>query len=234
MSEQKPTLRGRRWRAVRGALIAVLVLVLLAGIPFAWTQFAASGHLYAESAAPTADVLMVLGTEVAPGGRPAPFLRGRLDTAAQLLRDGRAKVILVSGDGSGDSGDETSVMTRYLTDLGVNPRRIVTDPFGLDTYDSCRRAKQVYGVTRLLVVTQSYHLSRAVALCRRQGIEADGVKAGCDTCLGINVARKWLRDYLACSKAAADTIVDRGPAVASPPSDAISNALATTGTSDQD
>ena len=69
-----------------------------------------------EAEAPTADVVLVLGAQVAPGGTdPMPVLRGRLDTAAALVRDGRARVILVSGDGTGGSGDETTVMTSYLT-----------------------------------------------------------------------------------------------------------------------
>ena len=189
---------------------------------------AADGNVYTEAQAPAADVVLVLGAQVAPGGAdPMPVLRGRLDTAAALVRDGRARVILVSGDGTGRSGDETTVMTSYLTRLGIDPARVVADPSGLDTYDSCLRAKEVYGLSRALVVTQSYHLDRAVALCRHVGIDADGVMAGCPTCRRATLFRNALRDVLACVKAGWDALTDRRPAIESPPSSALTDALAT-------
>jgi vancomycin permeability regulator SanA len=135
--------------------------------------------------------------------------------------------VLVSGDAHGGSGDETSVMTAYLVrNKGIDAGRVVTDPNGLDTYDSCVRARQVYGVTRALVVTQPYHLARAVALCRHAGIDADGVAARCDGCSSINLIRNGFRDYFACSKAALDAIVDRHSSIESPPDPAVADALA--------
>jgi vancomycin permeability regulator SanA len=231
--ERVGLLRGR-WRrlpwVVRKLPVAALILVVLVSVPFGWTRVAASGHQYDETsitATTDVDVVLVLGSEVAPGGdQPMPRLRGRLDTAAQLVRDGHAKVILVSGDASGNSGNETSVMSSYLEHVGISSNRIVTDPYGLDTYDSCLRAKQVYGVARVLVVTQAYHLPRAVTLCRHVGIDADGVRASCDACSLVDLPRNWLRDYLACSKAAWDAISDRPPAIESRPSSAITDALA--------
>ena len=219
---------GRLPRAARVVVIVGVAGLLIAGIPFAWTRTAAGGHLYDEANAPGAGVALVLGGEVAPGGtRPMPFLKGRLDTAAMLIKDGRAKVLLVTGDAHGGSGNETGVMTEYLThDGAVDPGRIVTDPNGLDTYDSCLRAKEVYGVARALIVTQPYHLARAVALCRHVGIDADGVGARCDGCMSLNLAKNALRDYFACSKAAWETMRDRRPAVESPPSRAVAEALA--------
>jgi len=231
VSEQAATVsarpRRRRWRRRLFVLLAATAAVL--AVPYLWTQISASGHRYAEDEAPTADVVLVLGAQVAPGGtEPMPVLRGRLDTAAGLVRAGRARVVLVSGDGTGGSRDETTVMTSYLTRVGVDPARIVADPSGLDTYDSCLRAKEVYGVGRALVVTQSYHLGRAVALCRHVGIDAEGVAAGCPTCRRITLLRNSLRDVLACTKAAWDALVDRRPAVESPLSTAVTDALART------
>jgi vancomycin permeability regulator SanA len=168
-----------RW--LRRALILGLVALLLLSAPWAWTFIAATGHRHDAADAPVADVVLVLGTTVAPDGRPENRLAGRLTTAAELVKAGRARVVLVSGDGGGQSGDETAAMTSYLTGtLGVEPARVVADPSGLDTYDSCIRARDVYGVRKALVVTQAYHLSRAVALCRTLGIDTEGVKARCD------------------------------------------------------
>ncbi len=157
--------------------------LLLSSIPWLWTTTSARGHLYDEAAAPSADVVIVLGTRVGKDGRPSVRLAGRLETAAALVNSGRARVVLVSGDGGGRSGDEIAAMTAYLTgELGVDPRRVVADPYGLDTYDTCARARDVYGVTRALIVTQSYHLARAVTLCRHLGVDTDGVRARCDDC----------------------------------------------------
>jgi vancomycin permeability regulator SanA len=216
----------RRWR--RRVLVGAVVALVLASAPWLWTQLAARGHVHDEAGAPAADVVVVLGGEVAADRRtPAPRLAGRLDTAAALVRSGRARVILVSGDGAGESGDEPAVMTAYLTGLGVDPRRIVPDPYGLDTYDTCVRARDVYGVTRALVVTQAYHLSRAVTLCRRVGVDADGVTARCGGCGTGLLAGKAARDYFASGKAAWDTLRARPPAVTSPPNPQVRDALRT-------
>ncbi|MFI6822813.1 vancomycin high temperature exclusion protein [Micromonospora sp. NPDC050187] len=151
-SQRRPR---RRRRLTRLAAVGVSAL-LLASAPWAWTKVAAHGHVYPESTAPAVDVVIVLGTGVAPDRhQPGERLAGRLQTAAALVRAGRAHVVLVSGDGNGASGDEPTVMTSYLAGLGVDPQRVVADPFGLDTYDTCARARQVYGATRALIVTQS-------------------------------------------------------------------------------
>lgn len=228
---------GSRWTAARGwltrrrrlvrrlAVAAVAALVLLS-VPWLWTTLAARGHVYGEADAPAADVVIVLGTEVLPGGQPSARLAGRLETAAALVRSGRARVVLVSGDGNGVSGDEPAAMTAYLTGrLGVEPWRVVGDPFGLDTYDSCARARSVYGVDRALVVTQSYHVSRAVALCRHLGLDADGVTARCPGCSAWLIVRKGARDYAASGKAAWDAVRRRPPAVSSPASPGVEDAL---------
>ena len=133
--------------------------------------------------------------------------------------------MLVSGDGTGGSGNETAVMTATWSPAGVDPSRVVADPYGLDTYDSCCPGQAGVRRQRALVVTQDYHLARAVALCRHLGIDADGVGARCDGC-GINLVRNGLRDYYACSKAGLDVVLGRNPAVASVPSTAVADAVA--------
>ncbi|GIJ08636.1 vancomycin high temperature exclusion protein [Micromonospora andamanensis] len=219
--------RRRRRRLLRLAVPA-LVALLLASLPWVWTTTGARGHVHAAAEAPAADVVIVLGTAVTEDGRqPGVRLSGRLETAAELVRSGRARVVLVSGDGAGESGDEPAIMAAHLTEqLGVEPQRVVADPHGLDTYDSCLRARQVYGIERALIVTQSYHLSRAVTLCRHVGIDADGVTARCSGCGTGLLVRKAARDYLASGKAAWDAVRDRPPAVSSPADPAISDALA--------
>jgi vancomycin permeability regulator SanA len=216
-----------RWRRARRLVIAGVLLVLLVSAPWIWTTAVATGHLHDVADAPAADVVIVLGTTVGAAGQPEARLAGRLQTAAELVRAGRARVVLVSGDGGGESGDEPAAMTAYLTGrLGIDPARVVADADGLDTYDSCARARVVYGLRRALVVTQSYHLSRAVTLCRSLGLDVEGVRAKCDGCGTALLARKAARDYFASGKAAWDAVRKRPPAVTSPPSLAIQAALA--------
>ncbi len=204
-----------------------MALVVLVSVPWLWTTGAAWGHVHDAADAPARDVVIVLGTQVGADRRtPEARLAGRLRTAAALVTGGRARAILVSGDGGGESGDETAAMTGYLTgELGIDPARVVADPHGLDTYDSCRRARDVYGVRSALIVTQAYHLSRAVTVCRQLDLDVDGVKADCTGCGARLLAEKWVRDYFASGKAAWDVLRDRPAAVTSPATTALSDAL---------
>ena len=163
--------RKRRWpRWVAG--IAVLGAVVYAG-SIVWISVASAGHTSDAADAPDAPVVIVLGAQI-KDGKPMAFLKGRLDAAVELVEAGKAKAVLVSGDANGGSGDEIAAMTNYLVEQGIDERRIVGDPYGLDTYDTCFRAIHTYGVTKALIVTQGYHVPRAVALCRDVGIDADG------------------------------------------------------------
>ncbi|MFI5893721.1 vancomycin high temperature exclusion protein [Actinoplanes sp. NPDC051513] len=215
--------RHRRRLLLLFAAIVVAALFVVS-TPWAWTVISAHGHVHDEADAPTADVAIVLGTEVTLDGTPSPRLAGRLETAAELVKSGRARVVLVSGDSHGGSGDEPAAMAAYLTKLGVDAQRIVTDPYGLDTYDTCIRARDVYGVTRALVVTQSYHVDRAVTLCRHLGIDADGVIARCH-CPTRLLVEKSVRDYFASGKAAWDAARNRPPAISSPKDTSLQQAL---------
>lgn len=131
-------------------------------------------NLTAEQA-PAMDVAIIYGAEMYPSGNPSPYLRARLDLGARLYRDGKAKVLIVSGDDSPEHNREAHNMKRYLVGKGVPEQRIVEDAHGLDTYDTCVRARQVFDVTSALLVSQSYHLPRAVATCRAVGVDAVGV-----------------------------------------------------------
>jgi vancomycin permeability regulator SanA len=211
---------------VEAALLVVLAasLVLLSGT--IWVRCGARGHLHDAADAPVIPVVIVFGAKLRPGGsEPLNALRHRLDTAASLVARGRATVVLVSGDAGGASGDETAAMTRYLVGAGVEQRRIVADPFGLDSYDTCRRARDVYGVRSALLVSQRFHLPRAVALCRSMGVDAEGVEASCDDCLRSTVVKSTVRDWFAAPKAAMDAWRRRPPVHESPYDPAVAEAL---------
>jgi vancomycin permeability regulator SanA len=92
-----------------------------------------------------------------------------------LYRAGKVKVVLVTGDNSRVEYDEPDAMRTYLTARGVPDGRIVSDYAGFDTWDSCVRAKKIFGVERAVLVTQGFHIQRAVALCGAAGVESYGV-----------------------------------------------------------
>jgi vancomycin permeability regulator SanA len=124
---------------------------------------------------PHLPVVLVLGAEVYADGVPSTFLQARLDLALELYRRGLVERILLSGDGRSRFYDETGGMRAYLLRRGVEESVMLVDPAGLDTYDSCLRARDVYGIDRLVVVSQSYHLPRALAICHALGLDAWGV-----------------------------------------------------------
>jgi vancomycin permeability regulator SanA len=195
---------------VAGALgVAVAVLAMAGGD--LWVRGAAFGHTYTEATVPAAPVALVLGAQVYADGTPSPFLAARLDIARRLLADGKVRAILVSGDHGRWEYSETGAMAQWLREHGVPAQRIAVDYAGFDTYDSCARAIRIFGVRQLIVVTQSYHVDRAVTLCRHVGIDASGV--GDDTVRG-----QWdpwwhstAREHLACVKAVFDMATGRNP-----------------------
>jgi vancomycin permeability regulator SanA len=156
----------------------------------------------------------VLGARVYPDGRPSALLRRRLGLAAELYRRGTVQVLLVSGDGTGPgtSRDETRSMVDHLLGLGVPAIRIVVDPHGVDTWHSAFGARAVFGVRSLVVVSQRYHLPRAVALCRRAGITAVGLGDDSATAHPGPTRIGRLREIPACVKAVGTLLVPPGPA----------------------
>ncbi|MFR9776750.1 vancomycin high temperature exclusion protein [Micromonospora sp. MS34] len=204
---RKPPVR----RALLAVAVGAVVLSGVAGASAAWIRGAADGHLFTETDVPAAPVALVLGTKVSADGTPSPFLTGRLEIAQRLFDAGKVRAILVSGDNMNADYNEPDAMRRWLVDRGVPGDKVVLDYAGFDTYDSCARAKRIFGVDRATVVTQSFHLPRAVSLCRHLGIDANGV--GDDT--ARRYAQRWwissTREYGACVKAAVDVLSGRDP-----------------------
>ena len=200
----------------RGAFVLV-GLGLLAGAAVlgsaGWVRATAAGHTYSDSEldrVPASPVALVLGAQVYPSGTPSAFLAGRLDLAKRLYDSGLVEVVLVSGDNGAREYNEPDAMRTYLVDAGVPADKVVADYAGFDTYDSCSRAQRIFGVDRLTVVTQGYHLPRAVATCRALGLDVDGV--GDESVRGTEAWRRGaLRDQVACVKTVLDLVTRRDP-----------------------
>lgn len=222
-----PPRRRRRWlrpllTTAAAVALAVPAAVLGSGL---WLHSTARGHVYSLASVPAAPVVLVLGAKVYPDGTPSAFLAARLDVARQLYAAGTVRAVLVSGDHGEWAYDEPGAMSRWLVDRGVPERQVVQDHAGFDTYDSCVRAKRVFGVDQLIVVTQSFHIDRAVALCRDAGIDAVGV--GDESVKQFKVAwdRGAFRERLAGVKAVWDVATGRDPVFLGPRETGIDDAL---------
>jgi vancomycin permeability regulator SanA len=203
----------RRARRLRTALflagVGVAGIGLLVG-SIGFVRVTSAGRMHTAESVPPAPVALVLGARVYPSGTPSPFLAARLDLAHRLYTDGKVRVVLVSGDNLAPEYNEPDAMRRYLIDAGMPPEAVVADYAGFDTYDSCARAKRIFGVDQLVVVSQGYHLPRAVATCRALGVDATGVGDYTQ-----QHTRSWrrgaIRDQLACVKTVIDLVTGRDP-----------------------
>lgn len=167
-------------------LIVLAACALIIGIPNAVEYFgnankiedASTAITNATSSGETYDCILVLGASVYSDGTPSGILQDRLDTAIKLYNAGLAPKIIMSGDDESDSSyDEVTNMKAYAVAQGVSSEDIFCDHAGLNTYDSMYRAKNVFNVKTMVVVTQTYHLYRALFDANALGIDAVGVNS---------------------------------------------------------
>ena len=125
----------------------------------------------------TADCIIVPGARVYEDGTLCAVLKDRMDTAIDLYRAGMSDRLLLSGDHGTAEYDEVTAMKAYAMEQGVEEKHIFLDHAGFSTYETMYRAAHIYGAKSCVVVTQGYHLDRAVYLASRMGMEAYGVKA---------------------------------------------------------
>lgn len=123
------------------------------------------------------DCVIVLGAGLKSDGTPSHMLEDRILVGVEVFGHVNADVILMSGDCSGEHYDEPSAMRKYAEDIGVEPACILTDGFGFSTYESIARAKEIYGFDKVIVITQEYHLYRALYIADKKGVDAIGVSA---------------------------------------------------------
>ena len=189
MIQSKPKRTLRRVLLVLGLLCLLAAAAVLG--PNAWVVLSTRGKILTLSDAPPegVDCILVLGCGVYSDGSPTPMLSDRLTRAVELYEAGWSDKLLMSGDNRSKYYNELATMNRVARDAGVPAGAIALDYAGLNTYDSVYRARDIFGAKRIVIVTQRYHLYRALYLARALGLEAWGVAAD-----GENYRGQTMRD----------------------------------------
>lgn len=191
--------------AVAGAVGLVLVIVLLNA--YVLTSGGESTSEVAE--APSAEVAIVPGALVEPDGDMSTMLADRVEQASRLWHAGKVEKILVSGDHHRWAYDEPGTMRKALVRGGVPPRLVFEDHAGFDTWSTMVRAREIFGVREALVVTQGFHMPRALFLADKAGIEATGVTSDLHP-YGAQGKKSNAREVFSRLKAVADVTLEVG------------------------
>ena len=161
-----------------GLFMFLVVLLLLIGtLPRVFTRSYTGSRIYEPGNTPTKKVAIVFGAGLYRNGSPTPVLRDRVATATDLYQVGKAEKLLMSGDNSTLGHNEPGAMRDYAISLGVPDQDIVLDYAGRRTYDTCYRARDIFEIDSAILVTQAFHLPRALYTCNMLGVSAIGVPA---------------------------------------------------------
>lgn len=173
-------------QTVLGKIIKMLIIIVLVTIflmlaitllPRVITGIYAWPRTYSTEAAPQRKVGIVFGAGLWRDGSPTPVLRDRVETAGNLYHHGIVEKLLMSGDNSSIYYNEPQAMLEYALELGIPEEDIVLDYAGQRTYDTCYRAKLIFDVNEAILVTQPFHLPRAIYTCNKLSVNAIGVPA---------------------------------------------------------
>ena len=156
-------------------------------------------------------VAVVFGAKVQANGQPTRFLKDRLDAAIRLYKEDQVDVILLSGEKLHENFNEIDVMEKYLLDRGVKIEDTYLDGAGLDTYSTIYRTKNIYQFDKVILISQSYHLKRALFLGKVFGLDCIGYNA--DSGPYKTEGKQSFREILANIKALLDIGNERAPEV---------------------
>ena len=188
-------------RKTKKILIALLVVVLLVGLCVLginlYVKNSVSDRIVTVEKAKdlNADCIIVLGAGLRPDGNPTWMLEDRIKVGDELYKNHAAPKIIMSGDHGRESYDEVNAMKKYAKSEGVPSKDIFMDHAGFETYDTMYRARDVFGAKKVIIVTQKYHLYRAMYAAKKLGLDAYGVSATkrkYDNKQWIRDMREWL------------------------------------------
>jgi SanA protein len=168
----------RALRVMLIALASVIVVPVALWVLQVTVHARAQGRIYTDiNAVRPAPVALVLGAGLWKNGTPTPALYDRVATAADLYKAGKVKKLLMTGDNRFINYNEPEAMRKLAAQLGVPDQDIVLDYAGRRTYDSCYRAKEIFEVKQVVIVTQRFHLDRSLFLCDAMGVASVGMVA---------------------------------------------------------
>jgi SanA protein len=185
-----------KWLTILTIAAALTGLALVLGLR-EWVERRYSAQIYERvEAVPPRPVALVLGAGLWPDGSLTPVLADRVATAADLYRAGKVEKLLCSGDNRRVDYNEPAAMKAYAVRLGVPEEDVVLDYAGRRTYDSCYRARAIFGVEGAVVVTQRFHTGRSLYTCEALGLDVVAVTANRRVYAARQVIWKT-REYLA-------------------------------------
>lgn len=158
-------------------LIFALIAILSLAIPRLFTQLYASSRIFTIENSPSERVAIVFGAGLRRDGTPTTVLKDRVTTAVELYKAGKVEKLLMSGDNRFVDYNEPASMFAFATELGVPEGDIVLDYAGRRSYDTCYRALHIFDVKSAILVTQNFHLPRALFICNQLGLPSIGVIA---------------------------------------------------------
>jgi SanA protein len=160
-----------------GLTLFFLIAIVTVLLPRLVTGFYAASRIYTAETSPSEPVAIVFGAGLRRDGTPTTVLRDRVETAVLLYQEGKVIKLLMSGDNRFAYYNEPEAMRQYALQLGVPDKDIVLDYAGRRTYDTCYRAGAIFKVKEAVLVTQLFHLPRAIYTCNNLGVAAVGVAA---------------------------------------------------------
>jgi SanA protein len=178
-------------------------------LPRIFTSIYALNKVYSVEDSPSEQVAIIFGAGLRRDGTPTAVLRDRVETGARLYFEGKVEKLLMSGDNQLIEYNEPEAMRQHALSLGVPDHDIAVDYAGRRTYDTCFRAKEIFGLESVLLVTQKFHLPRALFLCNVMGLKAQGVEAN-----NFNYSRRslvfWnIREQFATFTAFMDVFIEK-------------------------
>lgn len=187
-------------------LLATFIFILYSNLAVQWQG---SKEIYSVNDNISADAAVILGARVYINGSPSQVLADRLDTGVALYKAGKVKKLLMTGDHGQVTYDEVNGMRRYAINEGVPEEDIFMDHAGFSTYDSMYRARDIFLVKKSIIVTQEFHLPRALYIARSLGLDAEGVVADKREYAGEGYL--YFRELFARAKAVAQLSISMKP-----------------------
>ena len=180
MIAKNKTKPSKKKRVLRTLAVLMLLAVLMPLATSYYVMASTENQIITleEAADLNADTILVLGARVWDNGQPSGILKDRINTGVDLYEAGASERLLMSGDHGQDEYDEVNAMKDFAIDQGVAPAVIFMDHAGFSTYESLYRARDIFQVKTVVIVTQTYHLYRALYIARALGLDAYGVS--CD------------------------------------------------------